>query len=342
MMRLPMDTYAPPSLTDYLTSREFDVERPPAKPHPVFSLGDHVICTAGNLTNIQALPKVGKSAVIGAMLAAAIGPNSGGDTLGFSAHNTGGKALIHFDTEQTPHDHHQLVRRGMQRVKVDVKPPWFHSYCITDLPIDAKLAALEQALDMHSKAHGGVFAVLIDGVADLCASPNDDVEAFALVARLHEMAIRFGCPIVTVLHENPGGVPGKTRGHLGSQLERKAETNLRLAKDAKGVTTVWTERARHCHVPKDQGYCFEWSVEHAMHVSSSGASEARKASERDSMRVDVDLVFEGATDLSYGQLVGVIGQALELKIRAAKNRVKQWQQKGVIQKRTDGRYEKAR
>jgi hypothetical protein len=34
--------------------------------------------------------------------------------------------------------------------------------------------------------------------------------------------------IVGVIHFNPGGE--KTRGHLGSQLERKAETNLRLDK----------------------------------------------------------------------------------------------------------------
>ena len=52
--------------------------------------------------------------------------------------------------------------------------------------------------------------------------------------------------VVTVLHENPNSEYGKTRGHLGSQLERKAESNLRLQKDnTTGVTTIFTEKSRH-------------------------------------------------------------------------------------------------
>ena len=57
----------------------------------VLMLGDKVISTPGNLTNIQAPAKAGKSAVIGAIIAAVFNGNRlGADTLGFSADNSPG------------------------------------------------------------------------------------------------------------------------------------------------------------------------------------------------------------------------------------------------------------
>ena len=83
-------------------------------------------------------------------------------------------------------------------------------------------------------------SVFIDGVADLCKSPNDDIEAFALVEHLAHLAIAYACPLILVLHENPSGLEtGKTRGHLGSQLERKAESNLRIARDGKSGASIF-------------------------------------------------------------------------------------------------------
>ena len=38
----------------------------------------------------------------------------------------------------------------------------------------------------------------------------------------HQLAIEYDCVFMTVLHENPNSDFGKTRGHLGSQLSRKA------------------------------------------------------------------------------------------------------------------------
>ena len=55
---------------------------------------------------------------------------------------------------------------------------------------------------------------MIDGVGDLAIDVNDTAESNGLVAELHALAIRFDCPIVCVLHENPGENPYGTLRRL--------------------------------------------------------------------------------------------------------------------------------
>jgi hypothetical protein len=324
---------------DLLAERAFVFDNQPARPIPRFRLAGMPLCTAGNLTNIQAPPKAGKSAVVDAKLASVMAANrQGPDTLGFTAENPHGHALIHFDTEQSRYDADALVRRAIRRAGMSEAPPWFHSFSVADLEITERREALRHVLDKAAKKHGGVFAVLIDGIGDLCADPNDPGESFALVHELHALAIAHECTIVTVLHENPGSEGGKTRGHLGSQLERKAETNLRLAKDKEGVTTIWAERARHCYLPRESGPCFAWSDEKRMHISVGTAGEVKRAANRGRMESEADSAFGGESAVTYSDLVTAIMDALNVMDRAAKNRIKTWLAEGIIRKDSTGKY----
>jgi hypothetical protein len=220
-------------LRQRLASRRYNHDAPPPKPPPVLSLGGKPICTAGNVSVLQAGIKAGKSAAVGGIVAACIAGDDGGDTLGFTADNALLKAVIHFDTEQTPHDHDQLIRRSLRRAGVDHPPDWFESYCLTDCEISDRREMVRLILDDAKERHGGIYLAIVDGVADLCHNVNDIPEANGLVAEIVRLAITHDAPILAVLHENPGQDSGKTRGHLGSELARKAETNLRLQKDPK-------------------------------------------------------------------------------------------------------------
>jgi len=327
------------SLPERLKSRAFDFESLPEKPVPIFRLCDHPLATPGNVENIQALPKAGKSAVVESMIAATLNGNrQGPDTLGFSAENIAGHALIHFDTEQSRFDHDALIRRACRRAVVERPPSWFRSYTVADLDIHERRAALKLVMEEQAKECGGVFAVMIDGIGDLCGDPNDSEEAFGLVHELHALAITHNCAIVTVLHENPGSESGKTRGHLGSQLERKAETNLRLAKDKDGITTIWAERARHCYLPKDQGPCFSWNDQAGMHTSCGTAGEIKSAAFRGKMESEAEKAFGDESRLSYTDLTAAIMDALTLKERAATLRVRKWSNEGIIRKDDAGKY----
>ncbi|MFC7336138.1 hypothetical protein ACFQY0_03025 [Haloferula chungangensis] len=324
-----------------LGERVFDHTTVPPRPIPILKLGKHVISTPGNLTNIQAPAKAGKSAVIGAIIAAIMdGNRSDADTLGFSAENEKGYGVIHFDTEQSRFDHDQLIRRAVNRVGANMVPPWFRSYCVTDIPQESRLHCLEIALADAKETFGGVFAIIIDGIADLVRDPNSPEESFAFVDMLHRDSIRYDCATITVLHENPGsGDAGKMRGHLGSQLERKAETPLRLAKDATtGITTVWTDRARHCHLPKTAGLCFQWSDEAGMHVSAGSAGEIKANQRQEKFREEVERAFDGGESLSYSEFVARIMERVGIAKKTAEKRITTYQVEGAAVKSPSGSY----
>lgn len=334
-----LDNQPSEKIQHLLAEREFNHAERPEKPTPLFSLTNVPICTAGNISNIQAPAKAGKSAALESMMASVIKPAwQQADTLSFTAENPNEKALIHFDTEQSRFDADSLIRRAMRRADIEEPPAWFYSYSLADLSIPERKECLRYSMQTASAIHGGIFAVMIDGIGDLCADPNDSEESFALVAELHTLAIQHDCTILTVLHENPGSEAGKTRGHLGSQIERKAETNLRLAKDADGITTVWSDRARHGHLPKDKGACFAWSAEHQMHRSCGNAQEIKQAAKRDKMESEAHTSFENKDGLTYKELVALIEEHLFIKDRAAKERIKTWSQAGIITKDTAGKY----
>ena len=273
---------------ELLGERAFDVERPPAEPRAIFTLAGHVLATAENLMMVAAKVKAGKTAALGAMIASTMEPTR--DCLGFTSANPLGHALIHFDTEQSKFHHHMVIARALYRAGRTVPPPWLHSYYIKGVGVAALMGLLRDELERRARECGGIFAVILDGIGDFCLDVNDPEMSFALVAELERLAVKYQCVFVLVLHENPGSDIGKTRGHLGSHLERKAETNLRLEKDADGVTVIYTERSRACHIPKDKGVRFEWDEEARMHLTTDapfkGGSTASASKKCDSRKND--------------------------------------------------------
>jgi hypothetical protein len=279
-------------LTRRLSERRFDLDRDIIRPEPAFSVAGIGISTAGNLTAISAASKAGKSAFVSAMQASAMNIDScGRDFLGVSSANLRELAMVHFDTEQSRYDHHDSVLRTLMRAGIHEPPPWFRSYCLTGFTALHLRAALRLELEAAEAAHRGIHSVFIDGIGDLVLNVNDAAEANVFVAELHALAIDFDCPIICIIHTNPNGE--KTRGHLGSQLERKAETNLRLDKGDE-VTVVWSDRNRRAPIPKDKGPRFTWSEEHAMHMTTETIGTSKATANQVRLTLIAESVFQKA------------------------------------------------
>jgi len=342
-----------------LDARRIHLEQPPPQPVPVFSLLSQQISTAGNLTVISAQAKGGKSAVVGAMIASIMAadapkaeddddeipdwePAQELDLLGFTAAAHAGRAVVLFDTEQSPYDAWSLVQRSAQRAGVSGMPACFRGYSLADVSTDRRRAFLAAEMQRAQQECGGIHSVFIDSVADLCKSPNDDIEAFALVEHLAQLAISHACPIILVLHENPSGLEtGKTRGHLGSQLERKAESNLRIAKDGKsGASMIFSERCRHACISRDDALRFAWSTPDGMHMTvEAETKESRAETARQNEQPECQAVFAGHVgEISYTDLKERIMTRAHLAERSAKRRIKQWQGIGLIKQSTTGGY----
>lgn len=334
-----------------LTAHEFDFYNEPEEPEPILTLGEYTICTRGNISNIQGPPKSAKSAVVGAVLAAMIRePWKGNlqDTLGFGSETNGSSAVAHFDTEQSINDHHALVLRSYKRADRKAPAPWLYSYCLTGQEPGACWDFLESKLNDIDMKHHGIRLIIIDGIADFCRDPNDAEECFELVRKLQRLALDYNCVILTVLHENPNSGSGKTRGHLGSQLERKAETSLRLAKNLKtGVVEMWTERSRHCFIPKSAGLRFEWCDKRKMHVSLWKESEDTTSYETAKTKGDkktnqykgeLSKAFAGNDLLTFAQLLAQLMKVTRYAQPTLKQRISEYLKMGLVEKNDEGKY----
>jgi hypothetical protein len=256
-------------------------------------IGDIAVAARGNLTALQGKSKVGKSAVVSAILGAAQRGQYAvkGDTLRFEWEGLAEGAIIHLDTEQSRADWHGLVTRSIHRAGMPAVSERLVSLPLVMFARSERLMILEGALAKEADRHGRIDAVIIDGIADLCTSPNDEKESLELVSQIHALAQKYECPIFAILHENPGSDIGKTRGHLGSELNRKAFANLRIDKDTEtSISTIYGTDMRKRELPKEQGFCFAWDKEAEMHLFQ-GRAAGLKAAQREEKAVSDARVF---------------------------------------------------
>ena len=256
-----------------MQAAEFDETITPPPLVPIYSLAGVVICTPGNLTSVGAQVKVGKSALIIAMMASAMSQDVDRDFLTASGYNAAGKAVLYVDTEQSKDDFWWSVDRAKRRAGLTQRPEWLKAYTLTSFDARSARRALRIAMARLAEQFGGIHSVIIDGIADLVLDVNDAEECNGLVSELHALAIRYECAIICVIHHNPGSV--KTRGHLGSQIERKAETNLTLEKEDE-VTVVWSAKQRRAPIDKATGPRFRWDDELRMHVTVQSVPRASR------------------------------------------------------------------
>ena len=321
-----------------LDTRRFDLLNPPPPTVPIYTIRDMAVATAGNITVVQAPIKAGKTALLGAMIAAGINPKAAEDmTLGIRSPGAGGRAIIHFDCEQSPDDHHAVMCNALRRADLGRTPACIQSYCLTDVAVPLRRAALHAEL----RRRGEVFVVFLDGAADLAFGVNDEGEAIALVAELHALAIEYRCAFVVVLHENPGSEIGKTRGHLGSQLERKQFAGLRMAKDGDEITTVWTDRSRKASIPKSQGLRFAYDKDAGLHLPVDTANDARSAAAADALVAQAASIFHGTPKggLMWHELRDRIMTAAKIGTSGAIKRLDKMHAAGIIQKNLLHKYE---
>ena len=321
--------------------RSFKFDSPPVEPTPRFFINGNAVCTPGNLANLIAQAKAGKTSYLGAMIVSALCAAfqlADRDTLGVTASAPSKKILLHIDTEQSVFDHDALVRRALKRAGIEKKPDWLWSYGLAGFSASELHEALP-ALMWQAGIYGGLFAVIIDGTADLANDVNDAEECNGLVAELHALAIQHDCPIVNVLHENPGQDSGKMRGHLGSQLERKAETNLRLKK-ADEITVVFSEKCRRAPIFERDGPRFAWSNQDGMHLSVQTLGNTRDDTKRDNLRDQAEAVFiaAGVQSLAWGAFREGIEKSEGIGQSGARKRFDTMKKLGVIQKNVIGHW----
>ena len=325
-------------LAERIKDRIFSPDAKPTEPEPRFSIAGTQICTPGNLTTISSPPKAGKSAVIGAMLASVFAVRNA-DCLGFSAQNPNGLAVIKIDTEQSKFDHWDGTLRAIRRAQVTAAPDWLWSYYLTGFPADDIRAAMSILVAQAKKHYGGIHSVFVDGTADAVHDVNDPAETSSLITNLQSLAIEFDCPIINVIHINPGS-DFKTRGHLGPQLERKSETNLRLEKDEMGISVIWADKNRRAPIPKSTAPRFAWDKESGMHIACDSLRRSKDEAEKQTLKTEAHAVFTaaGKDAIRYGQFTNFLMSEVHASKSTAKRHFDQMIEIGIVHKELTGLY----
>jgi hypothetical protein len=294
-------------LEEQISRLEFDWNARPEVVEPLFRLGGIDVCFRGNVTTITGQPKVGKSSFANAMISSTMTHGSCCDCLHVSSGNGAGEAVLRFDTEQDRARHFAAAWGVVARANLSAPPPWFHPYSFKGFSPGHQRRLIELTLATNRKRHGGIHSVFVDGVADLVTDPNRGEECNECITWLDWLAVQYNAAIICVLHLNPVtkfGHGSKGRGHLGSQFERKAETEIRLRRDRDGATSVWTPLARGQPLTVDGAVRFRWDSQQGRHVSANNAALRPKRSKEDKLLEDAVLVLGGVDgELPYSQFV---------------------------------------
>jgi hypothetical protein len=200
------------------------------------------IGTYGNFSFIQAPPKSMKTFFVSLLGSAYCNPN-GSHTPNMGSFREG-REYVHFDTEQGEW-HAQRVFNRIQWMNKGLSLDFYHTFALRKISYRSRIDFIEYYLECMREEGKEIGLVVIDGVADLVSDANNLEESSAIVQKIMAWTTIYNCHIVTVIHSNNGS--DKPTGHLGSFLEKKAETQIQLSRDENklGAITVSCKRSRN-------------------------------------------------------------------------------------------------
>ena len=271
-------------------------------PPVVLRVDEAIIGTLGNFSVSTGKAKAKKTFNVCALVAAAL---INGQVLEYRASFPESKRdILYFDTEQSPY-HCQLV---MQRIlslaglPLDQEPEhlkFSHLRAIADP--NQRRALIRYAI--YNSTNLGL--VVIDGIRDLMYDINNSAEATNLVGDLMQWTGEKNIHIQTVLHLNKGD--DNARGHIGTELNNKAESVLLIAKDTKdadrSVVSPAVIRSKAFapfafKLSEDDGICLpELDTEFAVTNSPSFSYQELSGEEH---RKALQETFKTDTELGYG------------------------------------------
>ena len=326
-----------------LQSCEIDYENPPDASKSIVAVNGVPLGTQDNLLCITGGEGTGKSNYVAAILTGTLGTERlpAERTLGLEiTPNPNGLAVLHYDTEQSEAQLHKNLGKTLQRASLKNVPKFYHSLYLASLSRKDRLQLIRASMDLFSHKHGGIHLVVIDGIADLIRSANDETESIAIVDELYRLAGIYNTCIICVLHFVPNGI--KLRGHIGSELQRKAAGILSIEKDDNPEYSVVKALKVRDGSPLDVPMMlFGWDKAEDMHVYRGEKSKEDKEKRKtDELIAVVKETFRNSFKLTYQELCEVLMHKMEIKDRTAKKYIAYMKEQHILIQDTSGNYQK--
>ena len=242
---------------------------------PLISIDSNCICSRGNISAICGEAKSKKTFLASALVASAMAIPLDKLNNFKNVDKDMDLNVLWVDTEQGERHVRRVVDRisTMTGAKMGglVAEPRLMTLSLRELSPMDRYMVMNEAIKRYP-----FDLIVIDGIADLQRNTNDLEESDALVGALMALSTNTNTHILCVLHTNPGS--DKARGHLGSSLQRKAET------------VIYVHRNGNSSIVEPQ-FCRNEPFERfAFHVSEEGIPEVCDMPQSESSGVNDNIV----------------------------------------------------
>ena len=241
-------------LSKHLFDRSIAYEQPPI----AIGLGESIFGTLGNFSMIIGKAKSKKTYLITALIASLTSKRK---ILSFEGKLSSQYKTVLFDTEQSLY-HISLLDKRVAKLS-DVTKNNFDIYALRPVSTSERLKHVEEVI----KNYNNIGVVIIDGIRDLIKDFNSPDEASMIADKLLQLTSTYNIHIVVILHQNKGN--DFARGHLGTELQNKAETIASVTVDNydKNISKVSAEMTRNRPFD-DFAFCIENDIPSLTEISS--------------------------------------------------------------------------
>ena len=338
---LNKDSFSDEELESYLSKGEIKATDKITIPPKILFVGDCTIATFGNFSASTGKAKSKKTFNISAMVAAAV---TNSTVLNYRACLPEGKRnILYFDTEQSKFHCHSVLERIYKLSGLSLKEddPRLMFWGLREYTPKLRIAVIDYALRKYDE----VGLVIIDGLRDLMYDINNGKEATDVMTVLMAWTSVYELHIHTVLHLNKND--NNPRGHIGTELENKAETVLIISKNTMN-NSVSEVKPMHMRDKEFTTFAFHIDDNKLPVLDSSMSVTVVKPREKSLVSLDneghqesLGKVFEENTPTKYNELVDVVAQAYEAAgykrgMNGIKGLLKLLTGKGIIVKEENG------
>lgn len=337
---LEKDDFSDEELESYLSKGEIKATDKITIPPKILFVGDCTIATFGNFSASTGKAKSKKTFNISAMVAAAVTNTT---VLNYRACLPEGKRkILYFDTEQSKYHCHNVLERIYKLSGLSVKKddPRLLFWGLREYTPKLRIALIDYALRKHQE----VGLVIIDGLRDLMYDINNGKEATDVMTVLMAWTSVYDLHIHTVLHLNKND--NNPRGHIGTELENKAETVLIISKNLQNNSI---SEVRPMHMRDKEFSTFAFHIDdNKLPVLDNGISvTVVKRREKSLVSLDNEVhqeilskAFKNNSPTRYSDLVEMVSRAYEdagykRGTNGIKDLLKLLSGKGIIVKQDD-------
>lgn len=307
-------------LHEKLKTRRYKPNYSPPEENIIFSIKGKNIGCIQSFVCFQGLPKQGKSLFITSAIASAY---TTWDIFGMKINfPKDRKRLCYIDTESSDYDFYKVLDRVRQQIITDELPLNFDSYLMReDSPSDIK-----EMIDIYLEQNKDCSVLVIDGILDLIADFNNVEQSFYLIQWLKKITKIHNLLILCVLHL--GKKDQNSIGHIGSYLDRKAQSVLKIEKNKEQKTIdLYPTFLRSSDEFNPISIQYQGGQWHEVNTEPINKSDYLFGLEKKTLQNR--LLLE---PIKYNELVSSFSEFTGKSITTAKKIIKEWIQRGEIVK----------